>query len=111
MFFVLSKLSFSVVSREYKLPGCFLIDVIISWLNYREDCKVCHYIINKVSEENDGTKYRIGDRFFPDLPSLLTFYKLHYLDTTPLVRPATRKLERVIAKHDFDGSVSFESYF
>lgn len=54
----------------------------------------------------DGTnKYRIGDRCFPDLPALLSFYKLHYLDTTPLVRPATRKLEKVVAKHDFDGNV------
>jgi proto-oncogene C-crk len=68
---------------------------------------VCHYIINKVSDDNDGsTRYKIGDRFFPDLPSLLSFYKLHYLDTTPLVRPAIRKLEKVEAKHDFEGTVS-----
>jgi len=76
-------------------------------VTYREDCKVCHYIINKVPEEGGGeTRYKIGDRFFPDLPSLLSFYKLHYLDTTPLVRPAIKKLEKVIAKHDFDGTVS-----
>lgn len=73
---------------------------------HREDCKVCHYIINK-EEEKDKTRYKIGDRYFPDLPALLSFYKLHYLDTTPLVRPATRKLEKVIAKHDFEGNVSF----
>jgi len=71
----------------------------------REDCKVCHYIINKVGDA-DGTRYKIGDRFFPDLESLLSFYKLHYLDTTPLVRPATRRLEQVIANYDFEGNVS-----
>lgn len=31
---------------------------------------------------------------------------MHYLDTTPLRRPAQRKIERVVAKFDFDGSVS-----
>jgi hypothetical protein len=33
---------------------------------------------------------------------------LHYLDTTPLRRPAQRKIEKVIAKFDFDGSVSIQ---
>ncbi|CAL8109880.1 unnamed protein product [Orchesella dallaii] len=86
-----------LVRDSSSIPGDYVLCV-------KEDCKVCHYIINKVNEENDGTKYRIGDRYFADLPSLLSFYKLHYLDTTPLVRPATRKLEKVIAKHDFDGA-------
>ena len=35
-------------------------------------------------------RYRIGDQMFTDLPSLLNFYKLHYLDTTPLIRCAHR---------------------
>ncbi|KAG8325689.1 hypothetical protein J6590_060727 [Homalodisca vitripennis] len=69
----------------------------------REDSKVSHYIINKI-QQSDHTKYRIGDQMFPDLPNLLAFYKLHYLDTTPLIRPAPRKIEKVIAKYDFDGS-------
>ena len=43
---------------------------------------------------------------FPDLPALLSFYRLHYLDTTPLIRPAPKRVERVVAKYDFDGSVS-----
>ena len=43
---------------------------------------------------------------FPDLPALLSFYRLHYLDTTPLIRPAPKRVERVIAKYDVDGSVS-----
>lgn len=68
----------------------------------KEDSKVSHYIINKM-QQSDQIKYRIGDQIFPDLPSLLSFYKLHYLDTTPLIRPASRKVEKVIAKFDFDG--------
>lgn len=71
----------------------------------REDSKVSHYIINKI-QQGDQTRYRIGDQMFPDLPALLSFYRLHYLDTTPLIRPAPKRVERVIAKYDFDGSVS-----
>ena len=49
-------------------------------------------------------RYRIGDQMFTDLPSLLNFYKLHYLDTTPLIRPAPKRVEKVQGKYDFDGS-------
>lgn len=56
---------------------------IINYSRYREDIKVSHYIINKI-QQNDQILYRIGDQSFPDLPDLLAFYKLHYLDTTPL---------------------------
>lgn len=69
----------------------------------REDTKVSHYIINKV-QQGDQIVYRIGDQSFQDLPELLAFYKLHYLDTTPLRRPAQKKVEKVIGKFDFDGS-------
>lgn len=65
----------------------------------REDNKVSHYIINR---ELHG--YRIGDQQFPDLPSVLSFYKQHYLDTTPLVRPLNRKAERIVAKYNFEGN-------
>ncbi|XP_037076418.1 adapter molecule Crk-like [Pollicipes pollicipes] len=68
----------------------------------REDSKVSHYIINKIVED-DQTVFRIGDQMFSDLPSLLNFYKLHYLDTTPLIRPAPRRVEKLVAKYDFDG--------
>lgn len=51
-------------------------------------------------------RYKIGDQMFPDLASLLNFYKLHYLDSTPLVRPAPKRCEKVLAKYDFDGHVS-----
>lgn len=50
--------------------------------------------------------YRIGDQNFQDLPELLGFYKLHYLDTTPLRRPAKKIFERVICKFDFKAGVS-----
>jgi hypothetical protein len=87
----------------------------------REDDRVSHYIINRVVSSDGTVRYRIGDQLFADMPSLLSFYKLHYLDTTPLVRPLPQAraraaapppaqphqvLELVIAKFDFDGSVS-----
>ena len=56
-------------------------------------------------------RYRIGDQIFTDLPSLLNFYKLHYLDTTPLIRPAPKRVEKVVGKYDFDGSVSISREF
>ena len=74
----------------------------------REDSKVSHYIINKI-QQGDQTRYRIGDQMFTDLPSLLNFYKLHYLDTTPLIRPAPKRVEKVVGKYDFDGSVSIST--
>lgn len=64
-----------------------------------------NYIINKVQQQ-DQIVYRIGDQSFENLPRLLTFYTLHYLDTTPLKRPAHKKVEKVIGKFDFVGSVS-----
>ncbi|XP_065217843.1 adapter molecule Crk [Planococcus citri] len=69
----------------------------------KEDCKVSHYIINRVPKDNQ-IRYRIGDQFFDDLPSLIKFYKLHYLNTTPLIRPALRTSQTVIAKYDFNGN-------
>lgn len=77
---------------------------------YREDSKVSHYIINKI-QQSEQTRYRIGDQMFSDLPSLLAFYKLHYLDTTPLIRPAPRRIEKVVAKYDFEGSVSIIYFY
>lgn len=59
-----------------------------------------------MQNQNDHqVRYRIGDQVFSDLPALLAFYKLHYLDTTPLIRPAPKKVEKVIAKYDFVGQV------
>ncbi|CAH4032798.1 unnamed protein product [Pieris brassicae] len=85
----------------------------------REDDRVSHYIINRVVSPDGGTRFRIGNQLFADMPALLAFYRLHYLDTTPLVRPLPQAnaqaaapppaqphhvLEVVIAKFDFDGS-------
>ncbi|XP_056645918.1 adapter molecule Crk [Diorhabda carinulata] len=67
----------------------------------KEDSKVSHYIINK-TQLQDQPRYKIGDNFFKNIPDLLCFYKVHYLDTTPLIRPASKKVEKVIAKFDFD---------
>lgn len=74
----------------------------------KEDAKVSHYIINKIQQHHKPlqTVYRIGDNSFNDLPELLEFYSVHYLDTTTLRRPVQRKVEKVIGKFDFDGSVS-----
>lgn len=72
----------------------------------KENTKVSHYIINKIQQHTPTlqTVYRIGDHSFVDLPELLEFYKIHYLDTTVLMRPAQRRVEKVQAKFDFDGS-------
>ncbi len=76
-------------------------------LTFRETNKISHYLINRVQEEDKAgdAKYKIGEQFFPDVASLLNFYKLHYLETTPLVSPAPRQLESVVAKFDFVGQV------
>lgn len=73
---------------------------------------VSHYIINKIplTDGSGCMVYRIGDQSFADLPELLDFYILHYLDTTPLRRPLVRKLERVVGKFDFEGSVSVNAW-
>jgi len=87
-----------LVRDSTTIPGEFVLCV-------REDIKVSHYIINKV-QQAEQTRFRIGDQMFPDLPSLLSFYKIHYLDTTPLIKPAPKRVEKVVAKYDFEGSDS-----
>lgn len=79
--------------------------IVLLLIFFREDSKVSHYIINK-TQQKDQARYKIGDHFFKNLPELLSFYKVHYLDTTPLIRPASKKVEKVIAKFDFDSKVS-----
>lgn len=37
------------------------------------------------------SRFRIGDQEFDTLPSLLEFYKIHYLDTTTLIEPVTAR--------------------
>lgn len=54
---------------------------------FREENKISHYIINKITNPAGITRFRIGDQEFSDIPSLLNFYKTHYLDTTSLIKP------------------------
>ncbi|KAL1456622.1 hypothetical protein WDU94_001337 [Cyamophila willieti] len=89
--------------------GVFLVRDSISIageyvLCVKEDNRVSHYIIHKKISTDNQKEYKIGDQTFPDLPSLLEFYKLHYLDTTPLIRPVSRPVEQVIGKYDFEGN-------
>ena len=98
--------SIEILNREPDI-GVFLVrnsssisgDLV---LTVKEDSKISHYIINKV-EENNETRFRIGENTFCDLPNLLTFYKHHFLDSTPLIRTATKKNHYVRAKFDFIG--------
>lgn len=84
-----------LVRDSSTIPGDYVLSV-------KEDNKVSHYIVNKTHHE-EQVKFRIGDQMFPDFPSLLRFYKLHYLDTTSLIRPAPKQVEKVVARYDFDG--------
>ncbi|XP_033752231.1 adapter molecule Crk-like isoform X1 [Pecten maximus] len=83
-----------LVRDSQSIKGDFVLCV-------KEDNKVSHYIINKIAVGNT-TRFRIGDQEFPDIPNLLSFYKTHYLDTTSLIKPATRL--KVITKFDFGGN-------
>uniref|UniRef100_A0A0B7AU55 Adapter molecule Crk n=1 Tax=Arion vulgaris TaxID=1028688 RepID=A0A0B7AU55_9EUPU len=81
--------------RESKtMPGDFVLCV-------KEDQKVSHYIINRIQTSGGTSRFKIGDKEFPDMPSLLNFYKTHYLDTTTLMKPAPRA--KLICKFDFAG--------
>lgn len=60
-------------------PGDYVLSV-------SENSKVSHYIINSLPSK----RFKIGDQEFENLPALLEFYKIHYLDTTTLIEPAPR---------------------
>ncbi|XP_067943849.1 adapter molecule Crk-like [Watersipora subatra] len=84
-----------LVRDSSTMPGEYVLCV-------REDQRVSHYIINKMITDT-GSRFRIGDQDFPDIPSLLNFYKTHYLDTTSLIRPVEKEVIQVIARFDFAG--------
>ena len=75
-----------------KRPGLYLVrdsttclgDFVLS---VSENSKVSHYIISR-----RGGMYLIGDQSFPDLPSIIDFYKKHFLDTTTLIEVAPRPM-------------------
>ncbi|XP_048876171.1 crk-like protein [Brienomyrus brachyistius] len=60
-------------------PGDYVLSV-------SENSKVSHYIINSLPSK----RFKIGDQEFDHLAALLDFYKIHYLDTTTLIEPASR---------------------
>ncbi|KAK2158174.1 hypothetical protein LSH36_175g03010 [Paralvinella palmiformis] len=66
----------------------------------KEDSKVSHYIINRIQVAGKIV-FRIGDQEFSDVHQLLLFYKTHYLDSTPLRKPAPH--QKYMAKYDFAG--------
>ncbi|GAB1604896.1 adapter molecule Crk-like [Argonauta hians] len=70
-------------------------------LSVKEDCKMSHYIINR-SQQGTIATFKIGDHEFNSMPSLLSFYKTHYLDSTCLIAPAPRM--KIRAKYDFAGN-------
>ncbi|XP_028393558.1 adapter molecule crk-like [Dendronephthya gigantea] len=85
-----------------KEPGIYLVrdsktstgDFVLS---VSENHKVSHYIIN-----NNGNHYKIGDQTFADIPSIISFYKNHFLDTTTLTGAVERDL-KVRAIYNFEG--------
>lgn len=52
-----------------------------------EGTKTMHYIINKIEEDGETPRYKIGNNFFESMPALLRHYTTHYLDTTQLLKP------------------------
>ncbi|XP_032644172.1 adapter molecule crk isoform X2 [Chelonoidis abingdonii] len=105
------------------IPGDFVLSV-------SESSRVSHYIVNSLGPaggrrpggEGPGapglnpSRFRIGDQEFDSLPSLLEFYKIHYLDTTTLIEPVSKskqnsgvilrqeEAEYVRALFDFNGN-------
>lgn len=76
-----------LIRDSSSIPGDFVLAV-------SESGKVSHYIINSI-----GTGYKIGENTFPDLHSIIEFYKNHFLDSTNLTEP----LFRVQAQYPFTG--------
>lgn len=82
-----------LVRDSTSIKGDFVVCV-------KEDNKISHYIVNKMNVAG-STKYRIGDQEFSNLSSLLQYYTDHCLDTTNLIRPASKPKFR--AKFKFPG--------
>ncbi|CAF1226076.1 unnamed protein product [Rotaria magnacalcarata] len=69
-----------LVRDSATLKGDFVLCV-------REGTKTMHYIINKIEEDGETPRYKIGSNFFESMPALLRHYTTHYLDTTQLLKP------------------------
>ncbi|XP_043910270.1 adapter molecule crk [Protopterus annectens] len=78
-----------LVRDSTTIPGDYVLSV-------SENSKVSHYIINSISNNRQSAtglnppRFRIGDQEFDNLPALLEFYKIHYLDTTTLIEPVPK---------------------
>jgi len=93
-----------LVRESESSPGSYVLCVRESG----RDSLVSQYLIAVTNDPSSSPSeerklFIIGQQTFTDLPSLLNFYKLHYLESTPLVRPAPRQSVRVRAKFDFVG--------
>jgi len=93
---------FFLIRDSEGVPGSYVLCVRESG----RDSLVSHYLIEVKEDPSSSPSeerkiYTIGPQTFSDLPSLLNFYKVHYLESTPLVRPAPRQSIRVRAKYDF----------
>ena len=58
---------------------CVLDCKLFSCVIFSENSRVSHYIITR-----RGGQYVIGDQTFDDIPSVIEFYRRHFLDTTTL---------------------------
>ena len=67
----------------------------LNLLCFSESGKVSHYIINSI-----GTGYKIGENTFPDLHSIIEFYKNHFLDSTNLTEPVSKARVCYIAEYN-----------
>lgn len=68
-----------LVRESATSPGDFVLCV-------SENGRVSHYIINL-----RGDQLIIGDQRFGDLPKLIDFYRIHYLDTTTLTEACPKE--------------------
>ncbi|BFZ15793.1 hypothetical protein BsWGS_18832 [Bradybaena similaris] len=105
-FGMLSREKTNEILMEQDYDGTFLIRDSKSCqgdfvLCVREDQKVSHYIVNRIQLPDGTARFKIGDKEFSDMPSLLSFYKTHYLDTTTLIKPVPRV--KLMCKYNFDG--------
>ncbi|CAG5132485.1 unnamed protein product [Candidula unifasciata] len=105
-FGMLSREKTNEILMEQDYDGTFLVRDSKSCqgdfvLCVREDQKVSHYIVNRIQSPDGTAIFKIGDKEFSDMPSLLSFYKTHYLETTTLIKPVPRT--KLVCKYKFDG--------
>jgi len=71
-----------------------------------KDLPISHYLIEvKRNDAGVSVSFMIGDQSFLSMAQLLTFYRDHYLESTYLLRPASRQYVKVVAKFDYTAQV------